>query len=133
MSESASPRADRAVLLELAERVERDGPNYATECDIEKAVFGASDGLYHGTVRIGMGGPRPPRKFTTAVDAALLLLPDGDDVFWRVGHDGEGPDPSLFRADVLLCRLASPTDGFVERARTPALALCAAALRARAA
>lgn len=26
------------------------------------------------------------------------------DVFWRLGHDGAGPDPSLFLAEVMVCR-----------------------------
>jgi hypothetical protein len=66
----------------------------------------------------------PP--FTASIDAALKLVEA--DWFWRVGHDGEGADPSLFRADV-----GEPVSfGFVRAvAATPALALCAAALRAR--
>jgi len=73
--------------------------------------------------------PRPD----TSLDAAVTLVPPGDDVFWRSGHDGEGPDPSLFKAEVLVCRRKAPADGFVARARTEPMARCAAALRARAA
>jgi hypothetical protein len=67
-------------------------------------------------------------KLTTSLDATVR--PEGDDVFWRSGHDGEGPDPSLFRADVLLSDHART---FTGRARTEPMARRAAELRARAA
>lgn len=63
--------------------------------------------------------------FTGSLDAAALLLPT--DAMWRVGHDGEGHDPSRFKAEVVT--MAAPQ---VAVADTPALALCAAALRVRA-
>lgn len=34
----------------------------------------------------------------TSLDAVLALMPE--DCFWQVGHDGEGPDPSMFAARV---------------------------------
>jgi hypothetical protein len=69
-----------------------------------------------------------PPRFSTSLDATVR--PEGDDVFWRSGHDGEGPDPSLFRADVLLSDHAR---SFTGRARTEPMARRAAELRARAA
>jgi hypothetical protein len=73
-------------------------------------------------------------RFTASLDAAMTLVPksDGNDAyFWTVGHDGEGPDPSDFKARVL------HVTPFVHKqssavAATPALALTAACLRARA-
>ena len=64
--------------------------------------------------------------FTRSLDAALTLVPAG--CFWRVGHDGEGPDPSLFKAQVLVADRPGCPTGISE---APALALCIAALRAR--
>lgn len=77
-----------------------------------------------------VGDDAPYPAFTTSLDAALTLVPGG--AFWRVGHDGEGPNPADFRADVLNVMPAerrSVTGKGV--AGTPALALCIAALRAR--
>lgn len=67
-----------------------------------------------------------PLEFTSSIDAAMTLVQA--DWFWRVGHDGEGADPSLFRADI-----GEPVSfGFVRAvAATPALAITAAALRSR--
>ncbi len=65
-----------------------------------------------------------PLSYTASIDAALTLVPA--DTFWRVGHNGEGADPSDFRADVMMGGLYS-----TGIASTPALALCIAALRAR--
>lgn len=67
----------------------------------------------------------PAKPFTASIDAALTLVPEG--CFWRVGHDGEGADPSQFRADIL----HAPGSGLHKAtAPTPALAICIAALRA---
>jgi len=68
--------------------------------------------------------PTEGHRYTASLDAAMSLVPT--DAFWRVGHDGEGPDPSDFRADVLLV----PGARHIARSATPALALTAAALRA---
>jgi hypothetical protein len=109
-------------LTKLAERVEAlIGPCRETDKAIMSAVSGWNP----------KGDERPTWKgftgiplFTSSIDHASALAPK--DAFWRVGHDGEGPDPSLFRADVM------PWLGAVAIARgeTPALALAAAALRA---
>ncbi len=70
-----------------------------------------------------------PPHYTSSIDAALSLVPE--DAFWRIGHDGEGADPSEYRADVLLSRHPDPIV-CSEVASTPAITLCIAALRARA-
>lgn len=74
-------------------------------------------------------------SYSASIDAALTLVPE--DSFWRVGNDGEGVDPALYRADVGYAtwpngKDAMPHLGFERRvAATPALALCLAAIRAR--
>lgn len=68
---------------------------------------------------------RSSPAYTASIDAAMTLV--DAEWFWRIGHDGEGPDPSMFRADIG----GSVSFGFVKAtAATPALALCAASLRA---
>lgn len=65
-------------------------------------------------------------EFTDSIDAALTLLPEP--AYWRLGNDGEGSDPSDFKAEVMSgadMRLA------IEVHEHPALALCIAALMAR--
>lgn len=68
-------------------------------------------------------------RYTVSLDAAMTLI--GSDAYWRLGNDGEGPDVSAFKATVTSGD--GPTLTFHDAlATTPALALCAAALRARA-
>jgi hypothetical protein len=98
----------------LADRCEREEPSHNLNCSIGCAVDAEP-------------GVMPP-AYTTSLDAAVR--PEGDDVFWRSGHDGEGPDPSLFKAEVLLSDHARV---FIGRARTEPMARRAAELRARAA
>jgi hypothetical protein len=69
----------------------------------------------------------PP--FTTSLDAAMALVTD--EHFWRVGHDGEGRDPAMFKASVFdPLTMERPAVSVAEEA---AIALTAAALRARSA
>jgi hypothetical protein len=64
------------------------------------------------------------------LSAAEMLLGQHD--FWRVGHDGEGSDPSLFKAQVGVEREGECWHTFATAiAVDPALSLCAAALKAR--
>ena len=67
--------------------------------------------------------------YTTSLDAALMLVPS--EAFWRLGHDGDGADPSEFRAQVIVPALGGIDAHGIAIAATPALALCAAALKAR--
>ena len=67
------------------------------------------------------------------VDAALTLVPEGYD--WGVGHDSLAAD-NLPAPMWAYCRNEYREPGYVDDlvvAATPALAICAAALRARAA
>ena len=69
---------------------------------------------------VPLGCPIP--RYTTSIDAALTLVPAGFD--WRVGHYAGHPNAGAV--------VATPE---IEATRcdaaTPALALCAAALKAR--
>lgn len=105
-------------LNQLADRCEREETSRLLDVAIWKALN--RDTYSKDWTEFG--------DFTTSLDAAVR--PEGDDVFWRSGHDGEGPDPSLFRADVLLSDHAR---SFTGRARTEPMARRAAELRARAA
>lgn len=68
------------------------------------------------------------------IDAAMTLLPA--DAFWRLGNDGEGPDPADYKAEVMWFSSDHPHSLLTHRktsvASTPALAITAACLRARA-
>lgn len=139
-----------SMFLDLAERCEKaDGASYDLECAIWDAIYpGERQARFDkltapGQVYHGRGGPadfdgyvKPLRAFTTSIDAAVTLVPYGfryildkrafaDDAVLR-------PGVKCYRADVW----SSPTVEYQMAqgwAHTPALALCAAALRARAA
>jgi hypothetical protein len=64
-----------------------------------------------------------PARYTTSLDAAVTLVPEGME--WTITHKNRDLDrPSVF--------VGRSLDWSSEDASTPALALCAAALRARA-
>lgn len=73
--------------------------------------------------------PRNPGapRYTASIDAALSLMPS--EAFWRLGHDGEGGDPSLFLATVFTPEIDRASRPFDAVASTPALALLAAILK----
>jgi len=62
------------------------------------------------------------------LDAAMMLL-DGE-TFWCVGHDGEGPDPSQFKATIGKA-VEDWIDWYHAVAPTPAAALLSAIEKAR--
>lgn len=107
------------TLSELADAVERlQGPSMKHDILIENACVEPT------------GQPKKwlALKYTGSLDAALTLVPE--DMFWRVGHDAD--DPSGFTAQVSYS-LPDGMLGFVTAtADTPALALTAAASRAKA-
>jgi hypothetical protein len=102
-------------LAALADRVERaEGPYFALDTEIAYAIDHPLEGL--------------ARPYTASLDAAMTLV--GTDAFWRLGNDGEGPDVAAFKATVTFGE--GPSLTFHDAvAATPALALVAAALRAR--
>lgn len=137
---------DRAQLLGLAERVEKaSGPDRELDCLIWCATS-PSHFEYHGGdgVLAVVGGfaarldwcdmPHP----TSSLDAALTLVPEG----WRVAYLGEWDNDALRARGPWQAILIRPGQGDCfgpdlsprcNHAATPALALCAASLRALAA
>lgn len=108
---------DRDELLALADRCEA-----ATGADTEL------DALIY--MRADAENGSFETRYTASLDAAMTLVEV--DEYWRLGNDGEGPDPADFKATV------TSHDGVADMhfhdavAATPALALCAAALRVKA-
>jgi hypothetical protein len=104
------------TMKELAERCEK-----ATgfDRDLEGAIHAAAvrdQETYWGPV-YDKRVRNPIPHYTASLDAAMTLVPEGADVAWQ-SHGGPGP-----------MALVTPNERFT-RAATPALALCAAALRA---
>lgn len=98
-------------MLALAERVEAlTGPSFQIECEISEAL----------------GVPIPGPAYTASIDAAVRLVPEG--WFWRVGHS------TLYDGWAHINRRHPDScehgDEHSAQSATPALALCAAALRA---
>ena len=126
-------------LLQLAERVEQaSGPNRALDAAIHVALFIPSERA--GRIDVdelrGVVGWHPidgpyqsavdAKRFTSSIDAAMTLVPEG----WeRIQQEQARVSDGSVRCWATVDNWpASP-----RRCATPALALCAAALRARAA
>jgi hypothetical protein len=91
-------------LARLIARVEAaTGPSYALDGDISRVA--------------GLPPERVPKAYSASLDAAMTLVPAGK--YWSLMRDG------------LRDRYLALVDGFSAAAATPALALCAASLRAR--
>ena len=129
---------DRKTLLALAERCEQaTGPDRALDFMILKRVRGLRDlgcGLYEmGNWYYALNDDDPSEKHppfpspTASLDAALALVPDGHD--WRIEvESGRQPGAICCHPD----QWSACPGVTMYSAATPALALCAAALRARA-
>lgn len=132
---------DKPSLIELADRVEAAaGPNYALEVAIFKMLHPeyacyvqGRGGLIHpcdgSDVRV-LSDVRPG-NYTASLDAATSLFPE--DCFYRSGHDGAGPDPSLFFCEAIPVKDGLPLPTVRAVALTEPLARTACALRAIAA
>jgi hypothetical protein len=134
-------------LLKLAERCEQAaGPGYTLDCGIWDAIYpGERDARFEKLTSEGPhkwrlspadrdGYIKPLRAFTASLDAAMTLVPEGCDervLFWRLGNDGEGGNPGDFKAEILIVSTFAAKE-YPAVAATAPLALCAAALRARA-
>ena len=111
------------LLLQLADRCEKaEGPDRELDAAIELALGTFSD-FTANEAKVLAGGLC--REYSASIDAAMTLVPDKyQDRFLIDAHGAWlGPDYMYF------------TEGeadFNGQAPTPALALCAAALRARA-
>jgi hypothetical protein len=113
--------ASEAELLALAERCEAAGePDAMIDLGIYQATTGR-EGIVRCMGREGISADVP--AYTASLDAALSLVPTDDE--WsvhRVLYDNKGCPAAIVNLELPEILAA-----------TPALALCAAALRARAA
>lgn len=121
-------------LEKLAERVEREGPSRELDAEIAVSVLGMEreGNLFESADRTYVlerdyyaldGGPRELPAYTSSLDAAMTLVPEG--CLW-------------LRLDGKTMTIAIPGAGEKDWARhvdgvssTPAAALCAAALRSK--
>lgn len=109
---------EREALLALADRVESCVPHWHMDDDIAQLALG-----------LPPCGSAGPRAYTTSIDAAVTLVPDGFvwDIQTYCGPAARVVGPQDANGSVP--EGISDTSGVT----TPAAALCAAALRARAA
>lgn len=134
---------DRNALLALAERCEQsEGPCRELDTEIAVAVSGDANawvvGKQVGSIfshKAGWWRDRTDHShraptYTASLDAPFSLI--AGDEYWRVGNDGDGADPSTFKATVTSHDDQSDINFHDAYATTAPLALCAAALRARA-
>lgn len=122
-------RTAGAVLLQLAERCEREEPSRSLDADIA---------VTQGWKRFpgdNWTGPRAAINvpcYTTSLDAAVTLVPPN--TYWMIGKGKESADEPLYGAIIETALLSRRVElGVGESDKHEALALCAAALRARAA
>lgn len=106
-------------LLRLAERLERStGPDR----ELDFAILRLADPRAEKT------GPLPgDPKYTASLDAAMTLIPEG--LYWTSQTDRDGAVMTVGKADSD-ARGIFYTDYHQATARTPALALASAALKA---
>jgi len=120
-------------LIALAERVEAlDGPDRDADLAVAQAIYSKEEAAALGwahflhPMRNGLG---QVLEFTASMDAAFLLMPKGH--WWAMGREEKRPWARCFDVGQMLDQ---PEEyGRAIDATTPALALTAAALRARAA
>ena len=106
-------------LLELAERCEREEPSDMLDWAIQEQAVDTP------------GTPLPVKPYTTSLDAAVTLVPSEGVAWWELSVEPSYPAGAGSRAEVFFDdERKSDTRG---DASTSALALCAAALKARAA
>ena len=103
-------------MRDLIERLEAaDGPQFVLDVEIWKTCHPADWKWQHGRFN--------PPAYTASIDAALTLVPEG--WLWRImPSDFDGWLAEVWTDDTLDCE-------FGVRAKTPALAICIAALRAK--
>lgn len=107
------------TMLELAERLQAYDPLQSSDNRADEAQL--HDDIVMAT-GIGSLAHRYERTFVRSLDEAMTLVPDGFD--WIIGRTNDG---LTIHAEV-----GGRGGEFMRFGNTPALALCAAALRARA-
>lgn len=113
---------DRKALLELVDRCEREEPSRELDAAIHRYVLTGDPSPRDGWVPVNLQDNRA-KPYTTSLDAAVTLVPEGKnfDVTGRDLNQTNAADATIWAP---LC------PRYPGVARTPALALCAAALRA---
>jgi len=128
---------DPATLLALAERCEQAaGPDRELDARIECAVQGITFrkllGPYAYRTSRGDIGLINAKRYTAWIDAAVTLVPEG--YYWQAANGKRRHSEPQACADLFVAHGPNRGDmSFTADAATAALALCAAALRARAA
>jgi hypothetical protein len=136
---------DRTTLLALAERCEQAaGPDRALDAEILCAIHGFTihkdSNPANGYFAFWEGEPEKSRcvnssswdRLTGSLDAAVTLVPEG--YYWQAANGKRRHSEPQACADLFVAHGPNRGDmSFTADAATPALALCAAALRARAA
>lgn len=117
-----------AEILALAERCEQAmGPSRALDRDIARAVLGPEINSISAMEYAFC------RNYSDSLDAAMTLIPAGRG--WLVGFGRTRPDEPVGGAQITASAYDFLKSGDIiaeAEAATPALALCAAALRTRA-
>lgn len=98
---------------------ELDGAIYCAISNLEFVRWDGAGIVYRGRNGIGHIDAHVVKPYTTSLDAALTLKPDGYAASVMERQDGSG-----------WARIANTAIGFTELGATPALALCIAALKA---
>lgn len=126
-------------MKELIERIEgAEGPSRELDAEIFNALAMAvhhEGGYTHFEIggRIFHADCQPPR-YTASLDAAMSLVPEGKE--WTLDCLDPARDPRFGRCQARIMRLSYADDPeemgpqAIANGSTPALALCAAALRA---
>lgn len=121
-------------LLKLAERCEAlSGPNRDLDAEIAplQGLRVVDEGHPIGRMCYDdLGSAQLMPRYSASIDAAMTLLPGHEGIGWRASNGAGGPTAEVWVFDYnsgkMLCE-AGANAGVM----TPALALCAAALRAR--
>lgn len=145
MDAAPTPTEDHAMTLnELIERLEKlEGPDREVDVEILTSFLGyrdvMSDGTYFARDNYGywtLEGDENNRRLpspTASLDEALTLVPDGYRWGCSQRQEGTAPLPQKFHGWVMPINSCLADDECEGRSdATPAIALCIAALKARA-
>ena len=132
---------DPAALRALADRVEHEAPSRELDAEIAQAIHPGSEWrpystrgrikwLFASDGRTLVYGLDSLKRYTVSVDAAMTLMPDK--LYWLLGKGRTRPDEPIYGAQAF--RPGNDvTVGEAETDTSAAAALCAVAIRARAA
>ena len=123
---------DPTTLLALAERCEQAaGPDRELDCHIHALIEGRNIRPERWIETVRLHDHAVPR-YTASLDAAVTLVPEG--YYWQAANGKRRHSEPQACADLFVAHGPNRGDmSFTADAATAALALCAAALRVRAA